>query len=157
MKTKFYLIVLLIFAFAKTNAQWLQTGGPGGGDVRCFAVNGSTVCAGTDYGGVYLSTNNGSSWSGISNGLTNAAIRSLAISGSNIFAGTYNGGAFLSTNNGTSWTAVNNGLTNAFVNALIINGTNIFAGTNGGVFLSTNNGTSWAAMALSLAASDSAR
>jgi len=120
----------------------VQTNGPYGGDVRCFAVSGRNIFAGTYGGGVFLSTNNGTSWTQVNNGLTNTVVLSLAVSGTNIFAGTY-GGVFLSMNNGASWTQVNNGLTNTWVRAIAVSGTNIFAGTSGGVFLSTNNGTSW--------------
>ena len=63
-------------------------------------------------GGVFLSTNNGTSWTAVNTGLTNTYVYALAVSGTNLFAGTYGGGVFLSTNNGTSWTAVNTGLTN---------------------------------------------
>ena len=93
---------------------------------------------------MFLSTNNGASWTEVNNGLTNTSVNALAVSGTNIFAGTWLGGVFLSMNNGASWTEVNNGLTNTWVYALAVSGTNIFAGTDGnGVFLSTNNGTSW--------------
>ena len=111
--------------------------------------------------GVYLSTNNGTSWTSINTGLTNPSVTALAVSsnetgGTNLFAGT-NGGVFLSTNNGTSWTAINTGLTNPNVTAFAVSsnetgGTNLFAGTNGGVFLSTNNGTNWTAVNTGLGA-----
>jgi hypothetical protein len=82
-------------------------------------------------GGVFLSTNNGTSWTAVNNGLTNTFVRALAVSGTNLFAGTVEGGGvFLSTNNGTSWTAT--GLTNRDVMAFAISGTNLFAGTWGG-------------------------
>jgi photosystem II stability/assembly factor-like uncharacterized protein len=97
--------------------------------------------------GVFLSTNNGSSWTAVNTGLTNHNVLSLAISGSSIFAGTMNAGVFLSTNNGSSWTAVNTGLTGTWITALAISGPNIFAGTYyDGVFLSTNNGSNWTAV-----------
>ena len=99
---------------------------------------------GTSGSGVFLSTNNGTSWTAVNTGLTDAAVYALAVSGTNLFAGTY-GGVFLSTNNGTSWTEVSTGLTNAAVHALAVSGTNLFAGTSHGVFLSTNNGTGWTA------------
>jgi hypothetical protein len=99
---------------------------------------------------VFLSTNNGTSWTAVNNGLpTSADVWSLAISGTNLFAGS-NFGVFLSTNNGTSWTAVNSGLTDTTVVSFAVLGTNLFAGVAGtggdGVFLSTNNGTSWTAV-----------
>jgi hypothetical protein len=95
--------------------------------------------------GVFLSTDNGTSWNAVNNGLTDTSVNVLTASGTNLFAGT-NSGVFLSNNNGTSWTAINTGMTNTIVNALAIIGTNIFAGTNSGVFLSTNNGASWSAI-----------
>jgi ligand-binding sensor domain-containing protein len=93
-------------------------------------VSGSNIFAGTYGGGVFLSTNNGTSWTAVNSGLKDSSVRCLATSGSNIFAGT-DSGVFLSTNNGTSWTAVNSGLPNADVNCLAVSGGNIFAGTNG--------------------------
>jgi hypothetical protein len=92
---------------------------------------------------MFLSTNNGTNWNTVNNGLTNTSIQALAVSGTNVFTGTYNGGIFLTTDNGTSWTAVSTGLTNTNVFAIAVSGTNLFAGTRLGMFLSTNNGTSW--------------
>ncbi len=112
------------------HAQWVQTNGPYGGYINCFTVSGTNLFAGTS-GGVFLSTNNGTSWTAVNNGLTNTDVRALAVSGTNLFAGT-SGGVFLSTNNGTSWTAVNTGLTNTHVRSLAVSGTNLFAGTWGG-------------------------
>ena len=109
--------------------------------VYTLAISDTNIFAGTYVSGVFLSTNNGTSWS--QTGLTHGVVLALAVSGTNIFAGTDHG-VFISTNNGTSWTEVNNGLTNTLVNALAVSGTNLFSGTSGGgVFLSTNNGTSW--------------
>ena len=127
-------------------AQWVQTNGPCGGIVNALAVSGTDLFAGTYGGGVFLSTNNGTSWSAA--GLTYVDVYSLDVSGTNLFAGTWVG-VFLSTDNGTSWTAVNAGLTDTHVYSLAVSGTNLFAGTYGdGVFLSTDNGTSWTAAGL---------
>ncbi len=147
----FFFLVVLLALFCLGNdtatAQWQQTNGPYGGYVYALAVSGTNLFAGTSSGGVFLSTNNGTSWTAVNTGLTYTYVLSLAVSGTNLFAGTDGGGVFLSTNNGTSWTAVNTGLTNTTVWSLAISGTNLFAGTSsGGVFLSTNNGTSWTAV-----------
>jgi len=91
--------------------------------------SGTNIFAGTWGGGVFLSTNNGTSWTQVNNGLMNTVVRSLAVSGTNIFAGTSGGGVYLSTSNGASWTEVNNGLKNTYVYALAVSGTNLFAGT----------------------------
>ena len=146
MKTIAWIQVLIALIFTTSSpifAQWVQTNGPYGGSIGCFAVSDMNLFAGTQGSGVFLSTNNGTSWTAVNTGLTSSFVYALAVSGTNLFAGTYDG-IFLSTNNGTSWTAVNTGLTNTYVKALSVSGTNLFAGTQGGgVFLSTNNGTSW--------------
>ncbi len=110
----------------------------GGLVVLSIAVQGTKVFAGTS-AGLFVSTNNGSSWSPTTGP---GGIFSFAVSGTNLFAGT-GGGVFLSTDNGTSWTQRNTGLTHISVGALCVSGANLFAATNGGVFLSSNNGTSW--------------
>jgi len=137
----FFAVITLLGAQSLL-AQWIQTNGPYDDNVRCFAVSDSNLFAGTQYYGVYRSTNNGTSWIRVNNGLKRLDVQALAVSGSNVFAGTYGDGVFLSTNNGASWTAT--GLTNTDVRSLAVNGSNLFAGTYGdGVFFSTNNGTSW--------------
>ena len=142
-------IGLVVLFTHMSSAQWVQTNGPWGGDVLALAVSGSNIFAALVPGGVYRSTNNGTSWTAVDSGLpANIYVTSLAVSSSNIFAGTLGGGVFLSTNSGTSWTAVDSGLpayTNVY--SLAVTGdSNIFAGTEGGVFLSTNSGTSWTAV-----------
>ncbi len=56
--------------------------------------------------GLFVSSNNGNSWS-ITSQTDN--IISLASNGINIFAGTLNG-PYLSTDEGTTWIAINSGL-----------------------------------------------
>jgi photosystem II stability/assembly factor-like uncharacterized protein len=131
-------------------ANWTKTSGINAGSINALAVSGRNIFAGTGGGGVFLSTNNGTSWTAVNSGMpANSNIHSFAVRGSNIFAGTVGRGVFLSTNNGSNWTAVNNGLpANASVYSLAVNDSNIFAGTfaGGSVFLSIDNGTSWTAV-----------
>lgn len=136
-------------------AQWVQTS-LDSIDVNCFAESGENLFVGAGFEyyrpsrGVFLSTNNGVSWT--SAGLTESLVFSIAVNGNNLFAATYGGvgGVFLSTNNGTSWTQV---LTKS-IRPLAMSGTNLFAGidysgaipldsTKYGALLSTDNGTSW--------------
>ncbi len=124
--------------------------------VTSNGTGGTNFFAGT-WGGVFLSTDNGASWSLASTGLPKITdVRALVVSpngtgGTNLFAGTEESGVFLSTNNGTNWSAISNNVTIPYISALAVSpdgagGTNLFAGTGyGGVFLSTNNGTSWSA------------
>ena len=151
---KIVLITIMLISAIFANAQWQQTNGPNGGYINCIAFSGNHIFAGT-YSGVFLSTDNGSNWTTVNNGLTNQYVLSLAVSGTNIFAGTDGGGVFLSTDNGSNWSAVNNGLTSQDVWSLAVSGTNIFAGTyNGGVFLSTDNGSNWSAVNNGLTSQD---
>src|ERR1035437_1502135 len=145
MKTYYRTLIVLILFLLKTQLiypQWVQTNGPYGGLINCLAVSGTNIFAGT-YFGVYLSTNNGTSWTAVNNGLTNYQVISLAVNGNNIFAGTagYNGGldgyVFFSSNNGTDWVPVLGGIPQVSVTALAVSGNNIYAGTDYyGVYLS---------------------
>jgi hypothetical protein len=156
----FFLISWLL-SYQFVQAQWVQTNGPYGGDIRALIVSGTNIFAGTyGGGGVFLSTNNGTNWTAVNTGLpfdpqAGTYVDAFAISNTNLFAGINNSGVFLSTNNGTNWTDVNTGLTNLYVEALAVSGTNLFAGTyGGGIFLSTNNGTNWTAVNTGLTNTD---
>ena len=123
--------------------------------VTALAVSGTNLFAGTMGNGIFLSTDNGTSWIQIDSGLsTNTGndyvyVYALAIypngaGGTNLFAAQGIHGLFLSTNNGTSWTSADSGLTSIDIFSFAVNGTNLFVGTSGsGVSLSTNNGASW--------------
>jgi hypothetical protein len=167
MKIRFYILAVVI-SFATTLnpsfAQWVQTNGPYGNQVNCFATSGTDIYAGTG-GGVFLSTNNGTSWADISAGLNGFEVSSLAIDsngtgGINLIAVAFDpstgwGGIFLSTNRGASWTEVADSLhtpvgAQGVRQSLIVTpngtgGTNVFYGgtfTNG-LLHSTDNGASW--------------
>ncbi len=131
-----------VFRSTNDGITWSAVNSSVGESVFSLLVNGSCLFAGT-YGGVQLSTDNGTSWT--QTALTAYRIGALAVSGTSIFAGAYYGdGVFVSTDNGTSWTAVNSGLAETNITALAANGSNLFAGTyNWGIFLSTNRGTNW--------------
>jgi len=147
----FVFVVILHFIFNTDNcsAQWVQTNCPYGETINSLAYSGTELFAGTAGGGVFISQNNGESWTAVNNGLTNLYVEALIASGTNIFAGTWGSGVFLSTNSGSSWTAVNNGLASSkYIHCFVFSGTKLFAGTHyfssgGGIYFSTNNGTNW--------------
>ncbi len=124
-----------------------------GAIISSFAFIGTSVFAATKAfragveGGVYKSTDNGSTWARVSSGLpaladTNTLVNSLVVIGTNLFAGTGHG-VYMSANNGASWTPVNNGLIYHYVTSLAAQGTELFAGTSNGVFRSNDNGANW--------------
>ncbi len=133
---------------------------PLNGYINTFAISGTNIFAGAGIylgGGIvgaYLSTDNGTTWAPVNNGLSYPyeSVHCFAINGNNIFAGTGSisggwqyGGVCLSTNNGTSWSAVSTGLPNVAVKAMTSYGPLIFCGTinSYGVYISSNNGASW--------------
>ena len=134
-------IILFVVMSGSIDAQWVQVNnGMGNVAVSSFIAIGNNIFAGVRDLGVYLSTDNGTSWTQTS--LNNQSVISLAVNGNNIFAGTFNG-VYLSTNNGTTWNPTP--LNNRIVLSLAINGNDVLAGTANsyGVYISTDNGTNW--------------
>jgi hypothetical protein len=138
------LAIVLVCPFA--SAQWVPTS-QGLADstwYSCLAVSGMNLFAG-NLGGVFRSTDEGTSWTAVNDGLTDTAVMVLAVSGTNLFAGTRSA-VYRSTNDGASWTLDTTGMGICFVASIAVSGANVFVGTYGGVFLSTNNGNSWSAI-----------
>jgi len=135
-------IFLLTLSAFSSYSQFLPTPGPTGGTVYCLYVNGSTVYAGTQNGGVFKSTNNGDSWNASNSGLIVDVVNSLNGFGNNLFCGT-NSGFYRSTNSGSNWSAVNYG-ESMLVTSLTVNGTDVYLGNSDGrLYKSTNNGLNW--------------
>ena len=121
-------------------------------NVSCFAllINSAGIFAGTMGGGVYFSSDNGTTWTQVNTGLTMLYVYALAYNGTYLFAGTYHNGTtpgqgvFRSSDNGSTWTQVSNGLTNSTVMSLATEGGFLFAGTDGGgIFRTGDNGDNW--------------
>jgi uncharacterized protein (TIGR03437 family) len=129
------------------NGQWTQTAGPEGGFILGLLVNGATVLAGTESGGIHRSTDSGQNWTPSNTGIVSVTTRAFAMIGPAIFAGTVFDGVYRSTDGGQNWTNAKTGLTNLNVQALAVSSTTLFAGTGGGgVFRSTDQGQSWTAV-----------
>lgn len=112
--------------------------------VSCFAYDGTRIFAGTTGNGVFVSTNNGDTWTAVNTGLTDLSILSLEVSGGNIFAGTLNG-IFISSASTVSWSPGNTGLVDLAIYSLSVSGGNVYAGTGNGVFVSADVSPSWTA------------
>lgn len=120
-------------------------------------------------GGVFYSTNSGSSWTaaaglsyqtpGFTLPSTNTSVNCLAVNGAGgLFAGVQSfgyanaemGGVFYSTNSGTAWNFTGTNMTDlaglamtSYTVATNPPATYIFSGYNTGVYVSTNAGSSW--------------
>jgi photosystem II stability/assembly factor-like uncharacterized protein len=139
---------------APTLAQpnWISLG-LGGDFINTLAIdptNPGTLYAGADPGGVFKSTDGGSNWTAINNGITDLGVFALALdptTPTTLFAGTV-GGAFKSTDGGLGWTVMNTG--GSFIDALAIDPATpailYAAALGGGVLKSADGGGSWAAI-----------
>lgn len=122
--------------------QWNQVG-PYGGYIQSLAKDtGGNIYAGTLFGGIFKTTNNGDLWVQTYNDTSVVDFRSIAINASgHIFAG-LNPGFMRSTDGGASWQKIVNSLnTRTIATLLVLPNGNIFAGAlSGGLYRSTDNG-----------------
>jgi photosystem II stability/assembly factor-like uncharacterized protein len=155
-------LVCLSLLVAMGHGQWVPTGGPLGLVTRALTVCGGVLLAGTD-NGVFVSTNNGNTWSLSNAGLAKDTVVSLVVSGYTLFAGTLHSGIYTSTNNGNSWTAANKGLPTDPIDSKIYSQVNDITAAGGnlyacvfhrGVFLSQNSGRSWTSINFGLTNTD---
>ena len=143
--------------------QWL---GPGniGGRVRAIVIHPAdpqTIWLGSVSGGIWKTSNGGTSWAPLADFMANLAVSSLAIDPTNpnvLYAGTgegyFNGdsirgaGIFKTTDGGATWNQLASTATAEwfYVDRLAISPVNsqiILAATRTGIWRSTDGGTSW--------------
>ena len=142
------------------SSYWALLNGPGGmpnafGVLPSADGTGSTFLYAAIFGsGVFLSTDQGTSWTAANEGLTSLDLYTLATSSTFsatdktiLFAGTAGGGVFFSSDAGTSWQGGKIGLTDCYVTTIANSKTSLFAGTfGGGVYRSIDGGMQWATM-----------
>lgn len=151
MKSILLTILVCILSVQISNAQWVPVSNGMGKlqNVLSLAYSGNNIFAGTVGSEVYLSMNNGTSWSKTAFPTRkDRGVTVLAAKGNYIFAGSASshGGVWFSIDNGTSWTQ---GSFNGAVFSLAVNENYIFLGTLiAGVYLSTNNGQNWSQTSL---------
>lgn len=108
MKKSVYTLVFVLclkctFCINNSVAQWEQVTNGINSSMNIYSLTslGSNIFSGSD-SGVYISTNNGSSWT--ITALNNKITYSLAVSGTVIYAGTSMNGVYSTSNNGVNWT-----------------------------------------------------
>jgi photosystem II stability/assembly factor-like uncharacterized protein len=114
-----------------------------------YCPSSKTLYAGTEYKGVYKSTNDGKTFAPANGGLADQNIRCLAVApGSDkiVLAGTVKNGLYKTTDGGAHWQKLDR-FPNETALALKITpgGRTIYAGTTGGIYVSTDGGASWTA------------
>jgi len=144
------IVGIISLALTRTSAQWVESSeGIYGGDIHCMAVDTvkNRIYVGT-YNGVYLSTNEGETWTLLDEGMTNTWVHTLAICGDTLYAGTYNSSLYKSTNLGNSWTKIDFGIPDRYsfndVFSIALDKNRISIGvSNAGIYLSEDYGRSW--------------
>lgn len=109
-----------------------------------------TIYAGTDWHGVYKSSDGGMNWSSISSGLVKLNVRTLVIdpkTPSTLYLGTDGNGVYKTTDSGGTWQSINHGLEDTGIETLLIDAQNpaiLYVGTQkSGVFKSLDAGETW--------------
>lgn len=150
MKTKLFLLFLIFIYAGNTYAQWSQCSPCGNCDVNTVYEFGNKLFAGTQTNGIYISDNDGNSWSQSNQGITIMNITSFTSdSAGKIFAASASLKVFISADTGLTWQVVNMGGTGSSISSLASYGNYLFAGQkNDGVFVSSNQGISWMESAL---------
>ncbi len=140
---KIILTCLILFPVL-TMSQWVQmSNGMGSRCISALTAGGNNLFAAADSTGVYLSADNGASWT--QTPLNNDYVYSLAANDDYLIAGTGHG-VYLSANNGANWTKDSLYLKCI---CLAIGGDNFFAGSElHGLYISANRGSSWTASPL---------
>lgn len=149
-------IVLNIINIKECHSQFIQkSNGLNGGPIYCLTAASGKIYAGTMYGGIYVSTNAGNSWTSINNDIQNYYIGSILIKDNTIFAGCLhspmfgNGGftiknfMFRSTNGGNNWEVIQNGFlyNGVYILALLNYENYIYSGTGNGIYRATDSTT----------------
>lgn len=106
-----------------------------------LSVIGSRLIVGA-YGTLYISDDNGDTWTERRENVPLAYIRTIVQFGSTLFAGTDGAGVWTSDDNGLTWSQ--NVLAQSRINVLTIRGATLVAGTEReGLLITSNSGVSW--------------
>jgi photosystem II stability/assembly factor-like uncharacterized protein len=151
---KISLLVFILSITVYSQNFWEQTSGPFGGSVLSFGENSiGQIFVGTRWDLVFISYDNGLSWTSSDSGFINPYFRpsidEIAINDSDhIFVAGYGTGVYRSLDNGQSWEQLSNGMYRYDIFALTIDQDGfIYAGESGGpgphILRSTDNGNSW--------------
>jgi hypothetical protein len=139
------IVLFLCVVSFESQAQWVPTNGPGDSStVQRLIVSGQYLLAGTDSKGMYLSSDEGSSWNHVANGFPDSGKVTFikSVGPGLLFAGVDHwGNFFYSTNNGLQW-QFTGGIPD--VVGITSRGSKVFvASVSYGVVVSSDSGGLW--------------
>ncbi|MEL6195381.1 MAG: hypothetical protein AAFR66_25215 [Bacteroidota bacterium] len=97
-------------------------------------LKGEEIVIATDNLGLWLSSENKTTWKEIGQGLPAKKINALYVSGEEIYVGVYREGIYRSSDEGQTWTSLNFDLPNLSVQVVHVYQNNIFVGTDLGIY-----------------------
>ncbi|MBL7974839.1 MAG: exo-alpha-sialidase, partial [Candidatus Kapabacteria bacterium] len=103
----------------------------------------NTIIASSDSGRIYLSTNEGQTWSQslLKNSLV--PVHCVFNPDNKVIAGTLQDGVYTSTDNGNTWEQSSVGMNSSFIRGFAHIQQTLFTATDGGIYESENNGLDW--------------
>src|SRR2546422_5301273 len=145
---------LFLPSLTRSQNFWMHTAFQGQTESICIDKN-DRIFVGEINQGVYRSTDAGTNWTQVNNGLTRTNIWSMEASlNGDIFTGSDLGALFRSTDGGESWHWISD-TSAGYVNCIgidsigtIFYGTGGYFGSTANLFRSTDNGTSWSSLDL---------
>jgi photosystem II stability/assembly factor-like uncharacterized protein len=120
------------------------------------ATLGSDMFLGTGDSGVFISKDDGLTWTAASNGLNGWWISNLKVNGDNIYAccgnrnGSYHTDLFQSSDHGLHWTSLTGTFHGNTIRSCAFAGSDLYIGSDSGVFVSHDQGLTWFADTLGM-------
>ncbi len=143
---KFFLVLAILTSMAEPVFPQLKNmmGGIYGRNISSVKVVGDRFIAGTEKGGIFISTDKGDSWIEKKTCLKEYNVTSIAVCGNKVFAGTNLDGLYVSTDMGETWTQNQAGKSVNYIKSLDACNNIIVAVTDfGNFYISTDTGESW--------------
>ena len=137
-----------IYKLDTANNKWVKTYYEPKTSFTAISITDSAIYAGLEYSGILKSTDNGSTWDTVNNGLSTSpghypGINSLAVLGNFVYAGTNVNGVYRSTDGGANWSQFNNGFSSLITYGMAFKDSSIYLATNDGFYKTGLNDSSW--------------
>jgi photosystem II stability/assembly factor-like uncharacterized protein len=147
------IFVCLIFSYTVSQAQWVQTNGPYGGEIVCSAGSGNVLVSSytadlTWAGQLFNSTDSGNTWTPVFD-VKNTTFTGIVFHDTSIYVCAMDSGIFISNDDGLTWYNGTSALANdKFYDATVCDD-KLFACGNG-VYKTEDGGVSWTSVSTGL-------